>query len=461
MDFNDCIAHVITGREPSAVSVIRISGPGSFRVLKRVFSKKIDYGNIKRREIFYGRLTDENGETADEVLAAVMPAPRTFTGEDTVEIGCHGGVRTTGDCLALVLNNGARAAEPGEFTKRAFLNGRMDLSQAEAVADLVAAKTAYAKNLSLKQLSGALKTKIGGLREGMLNLLAHIEAGIDFPEDALETLTAADVVTRARAALAEVEALIQTAGYGQVAINGVTAVIAGKPNVGKSSLYNAILGAERAIVTDMPGTTRDVLSEEADIGGLALKLADTAGVREISAAMGQAERIGIVKTGEQIAGCDAVLWVTDGSAPLDGSDKIVAARLKGKNVIPVVNKSDLPGVVSDADVMEMADTPQPPVRVSAKNGTGLNALYDRIKEMCLSGVPEDRNEIIYKERHLQSLIKTKDALANCLSAAESGLSEEFLAIDLTAAYAALGEITGETAGEDVIDRIFSEFCLGK
>jgi len=406
-------------------------------------------------------LTDKNGETVDEVLAAVMPGPRTYTGEDTAEISCHGGVKTTGDCLELVLRNGARAAAPGEFTKRAFLNGRMDLSQAEAVADLVAAKTAYAKNISLRQLSGALKIKISGMREKLLGLLAHIEAGIDFPEDALETAVYADVVRRAGAVLAEAEALIQTAGYGKIASNGVTAVIAGKPNVGKSSLYNAILGAEYAIVTNTPGTTRDVLSEEADIGGLALKLADTAGVRELSAAMGEAERIGILKTGEQIEDCDLVLWVTDGSAPLDMHDKVAAAKLKGKNIIPVINKSDMPNVVSDADVLEMADTQYPPVRVSAKNGTGLNDLYDRIRETFLLGVPEERYEIIYKERHLQSLAKVKDALVNCLAAADNGLSEEFLAIDLAAAYAALGEITGETAGEDVIEKIFSEFCLGK
>jgi len=457
MDYNDTIAAVITGAGPSAVSIIRISGPRAFLVLEKIFKSGIDYNNVASHTVHYGHIINEAGETADEVLVSVMKAPRTYTAEDVAEINCHGGTKTTENCLRLAYKNGARPAEPGEFTKRAFLNGRIDLSQAEAVSDLIYSKTEQAKNASLRQLSGSLKNAVGEIREEILKTLAHIEASIDFPEDGLDTADRGSIENTLLKISGRIDGLLCGADYGRAAVYGIETVIAGKPNVGKSSLFNAICMEDRAIVTDIPGTTRDILNESVDIGGLYLNIADTAGIREHA---GYIERLGSEKAKERMDRAELVLWVTDSSRPVDGEDISVAEMIRGVRVINVINKSDLP-LAADINYITQL-TGGASVRVSAKKREGFGTLFDEIKKMFVNEkISGGREPAVYKERHIHCLNRAKEAADNVIRALKEGYGEDFLSIDLRECYLVLGEITGETTSDDIIDKIFSEFCLGK
>jgi tRNA modification GTPase len=369
-----------------------------------------------------------------------------------VEIGCHGGIRAVNAVLQLLIKNGARQAQPGEFTQRAFLNGRIDMTQAEAVIDVINAKTQAGKNAAMQRLEGRLSRKIKALREKILLMIAHIETSIDYPEHDDETMTYNTIENGVVEVEKEIENLISTAESGKIFREGIKTVILGRPNVGKSSLLNTLLEEDRAIVTDIPGTTRDVLEEMINVKGIPLNLVDTAGIRETEDTI---EKIGVEKSLKLADNADLVLLMLNGSQELNAEDRELIERTKDKNVIVIINKSDL-GLKVDASDFKNS------VVMSVKNEDGIDSLYEQISDMFMSGTINSDNEVlISNERNKSSLIKAQNYLENVLSTVRHRLPEDFISMDLTEAYAALGEVTGESLEEDIIDKIFSEFCLGK
>ncbi len=403
-------------------------------------------------------LSRESGAVLDEALVVLMRAPRSYTGEDTLEIHCHGSPAVLRAVLEEVLKAGARLAEPGEFTRRAFLNGRMDLSQAEAVADLVGARAAKARKVALAQLKGGLTKKVKEIRAALEEQLAMLEAAVDFPEENIETEPPSETAGKIDAVAGEIARLL--AGYeeGRLYREGVRVVIAGRPNVGKSSLLNRLLGEERAIVTPIPGTTRDFIEEEIQVGGVAVRLADTAGIREAEDVI---EEEGISRVWERVARADVVVFLLDGSDGLSSDDIRILEGLKGKKVIVAVNKSDLPQRLGRADV-ERALSGSRPLRISAKFGSGIEELKKLILETVLGGEEmECREEVLCNVRHKEAFERAAEFLAQAGESLASGLSPEFVAQDIRDALRCLGEITGETTSEDILDRIFASFCVGK
>ena len=403
-------------------------------------------------------LSRESGAVLDEALVVLMRAPRSYTGEDTLEIHCHGSPAVLRAVLEEVLKTGARLAEPGEFTHRAFLNGRMDLSQAEAVADLVGARAAKAREVALAQLKGGLAKKVKEIRAALEEQLAMLEAAVDFPEENIETEPPSETAGKIDAVVGEIARLL--AGYeeGRLYREGVRVVIAGRPNVGKSSLLNRLLGEERAIVTPIPGTTRDFIEEEIQVGGVAVRLADTAGIREAEDAI---EEEGISRVWERVARADVVVFLLDGSDGLSAGDLRILEGLKEKKVIVAVNKSDLPQRLGRADVEGALSGPRP-LRISAKFGSGIEELKKMILETVLGGEEmECREELLCNARHKDAFERTAEFLAQAGESLASGLSPEFVAQDIRDALRSLGEITGETTSEDILDRIFASFCVGK
>jgi tRNA modification GTPase len=390
----------------------------------------------------------------DEALVAVMRAPRSYTAEDVVEIHCHGGpyvLQAIGEAL---LQRGARLAEPGEFTKRAFLNGRLDLAQAEAVLDTISSKTAGSLRLAQEQLRGGLSLEVNRLRETLIRLLAHVEAAIDFTEEDITFLQPDELATGLRDAMASIARLADTCREGRIFREGVTAAIVGRPNVGKSSLLNALLQTDRAIVTPIPGTTRDVLEEVLNIRGVPVRLLDTAGVRTTHDPV---EQEGVKRSHAAMERAELLLILLDGSAPLEEADRTLLAAHPGKLRLIVVNKSDLP------ERLELgAAAASPQVRISAKTGSGLDALRDAIRGLLLRRDFEPGDSVVVTRlRHQASLLKAKEGLGKALESVEGGLAGEFVAMDLRAAIEALGEITGAVTTEDILERIFRDFCIGK
>jgi len=456
----DVIAAIATAAG-GGIGIVRISGNGAAGIIKKIFAANKKIKKFEARKLYYGDIVDPfDGRTVDEALVSFMYAPNSYTAEDTVEINCHGGAAPLKKILELVLQNGARLAEPGEFTKRAFLNGRIDLSQAEAVADIISAKTEAQAKYAAVQLEGGLSDIVNEFKEIILNCLARIEAAIDYPEheDELGPASPEIIASELENLIGQAVKLVKSAEAGKIIRDGINAVIAGKPNVGKSSLLNALLKEDRAIVTDMPGTTRDALTESVNLSGVPLNLTDTAGIRETTDII---EKIGVERSEKTVGAAELIFLVLDGSEPLDAQDFSLIDKIKDKKAIIIINKSDLPNVIT-RETPEIASLDKPAVMLSAKSRGGISELTDEIKKSVYSGGFDAENRgVLSNIRHIDALNGALEHLRLAKETAEAGFAVDFISIDLTAAYERLAEITGDNAGADLIDKIFSEFCLGK
>lgn len=455
----DTIAAVATAMTASGIGIIRISGPQSREIVGKIYRSKggkTRIENVLSHTIQYGFICDED-EVIDEVLVMIMDAPRSYTGENTVEIDCHGGVLAMKRVLETVIKYGARPAEPGEFTKRAFLNGRIDLSQAEAVIDVINAKNEYALKSSISQLRGNIQRVIKEIRQGIIYQIAYIESALDDPEH-ISIDGYGDTLKGEISLLKEkLESLLNTVREGKLMKEGIKTVIVGKPNAGKSSLLNLLVGEERAIVTDIAGTTRDILEETIVLHGISLRMIDTAGIRDTDDVV---EKIGVKKAVENAKDADLILYVVDSSVPLDENDREIIELLKDKKSIVILNKMDLKQQVTEGELKEK--TSHPVVAVSAKEEEGIELLEAQIKDMFFEGNLSFNNEIyITNMRHKAALEEAKRSLEMVENSIEMQMPEDFFSIDLMNAYEVLGSIIGESVGEDLVNEIFSKFCTGK
>jgi len=467
----DTIAAIATAVSEAGLGVIRISGSRAVEVGDRVFrnavgrriladaeSHRVIYGYVVDDDTCVSSDSDPNGwkeHILDEVMATVLRAPRSFTAEDTVEISCHGGVLVLQEILETVCRNGARLAEPGEFTKRAFLNGRIDLSRAEAVMDVIGAQNEYALKASVGQLQGKLYDKVKELRDAILYEMAFIESALDDPEHFDLTGYPEKLAGKLSELKGKIERLGATFHNGKLIKEGISTVIVGKPNAGKSSLLNMLVGEERAIVTDIAGTTRDALQEAIRLGGISLNLVDTAGIRDTSDVV---EKIGVYRAKKYVADADLILYVVDGSIPLDENDAEIMELIRGKKVIVLLNKSDLGTVVEE----KMLGRDYRVVRTSATLETGLSELEQAVRELVFAGsLVENHELVITNVRHSEALREAAESLGLVLQSIEAGMPEDFYTIDLMNAYTSLGAIIGEEVGDDLVEEIFSKFCIGK
>ena len=455
----DTIAAVATAMTASGIGIIRISGPQSREIVGKIYRSKggkTRIENVLSHTIQYGFICDED-EVIDEVLVMIMDAPRSYTGENTVEIDCHGGVLAMKRVLETVIKYGARPAEPGEFTKCAFLNGRIDLSQAEAVIDVINAKNEYALKSSISQLRGNIQRVIKEIRQGIIYQIAYIESALDDPEH-ISIDGYGDTLKGEISLLKEkLESLLNTVREGKLMKEGIKTVIVGKPNAGKSSLLNLLVGEERAIVTDIAGTTRDILEETIVLHGISLRMIDTAGIRDTDDVV---EKIGVKKAVENAKDADLILYVVDSSVPLDENDREIIELLKDKKAIVILNKMDLKQQVTEGELKEK--TSHPVVAVSAKEEEGIELLEAQIKDMFFEGNLSFNDEIyITNMRHKAALEEAKRSLEMVENSIEMQMPEDFFSIDLMNAYEVLGSIIGESVGEDLVNEIFSKFCTGK
>lgn len=455
----DTIAAVATSLGEGGISIIRVSGDKALPIVSSIFKGKNSRSleDIKPYTMRYGYIIDKkNDERLDEVLVSFMKGPKSFTAEDCVEINCHGGVLSTNRVLEEVVMAGARLAEPGEFTKRAFLNGRIDLSQAEAVIDIIRAKTELSMKSALAQSEGRISKEIKVLRNRLLGVIAHIEATVDFPEDDLEEITSDKVSEDLKDIIDNINSMINTANEGRILREGLNVVIVGKPNVGKSSLLNALLMEKRAIVTEVPGTTRDVIEEYINIDGIPVKIIDTAGIRDTEDIV---EKIGVEKSKEKIEQSDLIILMLDLSRNIDDEDREIIQFIKDKKYIVLLNKSDLNNVLNVSLLHELNKDYILPL--SAKTGEGLDKLKDIIKDMFFTGEVKATEVMVTNGRHKEALIRANERCTAALDTLNSKLSIDLASIDVRSAWSHLGEVTGETLEEDIIDKIFSEFCIGK
>lgn len=453
----DTIAAVATAMASSGIGIIRISGNEAVDITDQIFRAKSKrmLKDCASHTIHYGYIIDEN-EIVDEVLVMLMKAPNSYTREDTVEIDCHGGVLVMQKILETVVRHGARPAEPGEFTKRAFLNGRIDLTQAESVIDIINSKNNFALKSSVSQLRGAVLNIIRKLREKLIHETAYIESAVDDPEHYSLDGYADHLYEVTEELKNEIQHLLDTADQGKVLREGIHTVIVGKPNVGKSSLLNMLVGSDRAIVTDVAGTTRDVLEEQVNLNGISLNIIDTAGIRETDDLV---EQIGVDKAKEYLESADLVLYVIDSSEILSEEDQKIAQMLYGKNVIVLMNKSDLDQKVEREDIAHLSEHV---ILISAKEGDGIEELTDMIRTMFLHGHISFNDEVIITNiRHKNALAQALDSLKLVEESIQNQLPEDFYSIDLMNAYEALGSIIGESVEDDLAKEIFSKFCMGK
>ena len=453
----ETIAAISTGMTNSGIGIVRISGPDALDIADRVYRGKANIKNADSHTIHYGHISDGQ-ETVDEVLVMVMKAPRTFTGEDTVEINCHGGVYVMKRVLETILKNGARAAEPGEFTKRAFLNGRIDLSQAEAVIDVINSENEYALQSSVSQLKGNIKYKINNIRNKIIYNTAFIESALDDPEHYSLDGYSDQLLAISEEIISELQELIRSSDNGRVMKEGINTVIVGKPNAGKSSLLNVLSGYERAIVTDIEGTTRDILEEQIRLGDLSLNVIDTAGIRRTEDAV---EKIGVDRAREYAEKADLIIYVADASRELDENDEQILDMIRNKKTVILLNKSDLDPVITAEMIKEKAGD-IPIISASAKEEQGIQELEETVEKMFLKGTISFNDQIyITNARQKNALVSASESMKKVVESIGAGMPEDFFSIDLMDAYETLGSITGESAGEDLVNEIFSKFCMGK
>ncbi|ANB60971.1 tRNA uridine-5-carboxymethylaminomethyl(34) synthesis GTPase MnmE [Anoxybacteroides amylolyticum] len=461
MEF-DTIAAISTPMGEGAIAIVRLSGKEAISIADRIFrgvgGKRLK--DVPSHTIHYGHIIDPtNDQTIEEVMVSVMKAPKTFTREDVVEINCHGGLVSVNQVLQLVLTHGARLAEPGEFTKRAFLNGRIDLSQAEAVIDLIRAKTDRAMHVALSQMEGRLSKMIRHLRQTILETLAHVEVNIDYPEyDDVEEMTHQLLLEKATYVREQIERLLQTAQQGKILREGLATAIIGRPNVGKSSLLNNLVHENKAIVTDIPGTTRDVIEEYVNVRGVPLKLIDTAGIRETEDIV---ERIGVERSKQVVKAADLILLVLNYNEPLTEEDEQLFATVEGKETIVIVNKTDLPQKIEMERVQGLA-AGRPVITTSLLEEKGIDELEEAIARLFFTrGVEAGDLTYVSNSRHIALLHQAKQAIEEAITAIEAFVPIDIVQIDLTRAWELLGEIIGDTVHESLIDQLFSQFCLGK
>ncbi|MCR2822661.1 tRNA uridine-5-carboxymethylaminomethyl(34) synthesis GTPase MnmE [Lederbergia panacisoli] len=461
MEF-DTIAAISTPMGEGAIAIVRLSGDEAVAIADQLFRSPTgkNLKEVETHTIHYGKIVDpKSEETAEEVMVSLMRAPRTFTREDVVEINCHGGIVSVNRVLQLALNAGARLAEPGEFTKRAFLNGRIDLSQAEAVMDLIRAKTDRAMNVALGQMEGRLSKLISKLRQEILEVVAHVEVNIDYPEyDDVEEMTHRILVEKATYIKGELEKLLQTSQQGKILREGLSTVIIGRPNVGKSSLLNSLVQENKAIVTDIPGTTRDVIEEYVNVRGVPLRLVDTAGIRETEDIV---ERIGVERSREVLKKADLILLVLNSADEFTEEDKQLFAATEGMDVIVIVNKTDLPRKVDMEEVRLVARHHQI-VTTSLLEEEGIDDLERAISDMFFKGQIEAGDmTYVSNSRHIALLHQALQAIDDVLNGIDFGTPIDIIQIDLTRTWELLGEIIGDTVQESLINQLFSQFCLGK
>ncbi|MCC0566727.1 tRNA uridine-5-carboxymethylaminomethyl(34) synthesis GTPase MnmE [Brevibacillus borstelensis] len=455
----DTIAAVATPMGEGGVAIIRVSGPEAIEVVDKIYRGKKTLSTVDSHTINYGHLRNpQTGDLVEEVLVSVMRAPRTFTREDVVEVNCHGGIVSVERVLELILENGARLAEPGEFTKRAFLNGRVDLSQAEAVIDLIRAKTDRAMKVALNQVEGKLSRLIRSLRQNLIEAMAHIEVTLDYPEHDVEDVTQKLLRDKCLEVKAEIGRLLQTARQGKILREGLSTAIIGRPNVGKSSLLNSLVQEEKAIVTDVAGTTRDVIEEFVNVRGVPLRLIDTAGIRETEDIV---EKIGVEKSRQLLQKADLVLLVLNYNEQLTEDDYRIFEAAKGFEVILIINKFDLPQRI-DLEEVKRHFPNQPLIMTSAKEETGIDLLEKAIADLFFSGrVQQDDLTYVSNARHIQLLRQAEQAIDDAVNGIEDRMPVDMVQIDIKKAWELLGEVIGESVREDLIDQIFSQFCLGK
>ncbi|MCM0759400.1 MULTISPECIES: tRNA uridine-5-carboxymethylaminomethyl(34) synthesis GTPase MnmE [Sporomusa] len=461
MTGDDTISAIATAIGEGGIGIIRISGSKAMAIAGKLFisksGKTVD--SLLSHQVMYGHIIDPaSGETVDEAILLIMRAPRSYTCEDVVEIHCHGGPVPLKRILDLTLVQGARLADPGEFTKRAFLNGRLDLAQAEAVIDIIRSKTDASLKVAVGNLSGQLSEQVRALRHAVLRMIAQLEAAIDFPEEDIEEATAADVAQLIAEAKSRLTTLLATAQTGRILREGLATVIIGKPNVGKSSLLNALLREKRAIVTDIPGTTRDIIEEYVNIGGIPLKIIDTAGIRDTADVV---EKIGVERAKALVEQADLILLLLDSSAPLSPEDRAVLELLPGKQAIVLINKSDLPARLETEEV-EKYTGGRLVLKISVAREEGLAALEQAIVDMVYGGqVSPGEAAFVNNVRHSAALRAALERLNDAEATIEAGMPSDCIVVDLRAAWEKLGEVTGDTVGEDIIDQIFTQFCIGK
>jgi len=454
------IAAIATAPGEAGIGIVRISGEKSLYILGRIFKPKrnIDIDKIPSRTVVYGHAIDSKGKILDEVLVIIMRKPYSYTTEDVVEVHCHGGIVPVRRIMEEVLKNGAEVAEPGEFTKRAFLNGRIDLAQAEAVIDVITSKTETGLNAALNQLEGELSKAIKAIMELLISMLAHIEASIDFPEHDVEDVTLGNIKGMLLDARSKAASLIESFDEGKIVRDGLRTAIIGRPNVGKSSLLNVLLKENRAIVTEVPGTTRDIIEEYLNIGGVLIRLIDTAGIRETEDIV---ERIGVERTKEAINSSDLVILVLDASSPLLREDEEIIELVRDKRVIAVLNKVDL-GTRADVDRIIALFGQENVLSMSVKERLGIDKLEERIKALVFHGkLSISKNNMVTSIRHKNLLDRALENIDRALASIEEDIPVDLISVDIREAWSNLGSITGDTVEEDIMNEIFSKFCIGK
>lgn len=457
----DTIAAVATAYGEGGIGIIRLSGEEAKAILDKIFvPKQVQYReSIVNKRLYYGHIVDPaSGQAVDEVLAVYMKAPATYTAEDVVEIYCHGSIVALRKTLTLALQNGARIADKGEFTKRAFLNGRLDLSQAEAVVDIVRAKTDKTFDVALSQMEGALSERVKEIRRALTDLLVDITVNLDYPDEDIEIITYMRLSESTSQIGDMIEKLLSTAGTGRIIREGLNVAIIGKPNVGKSSLMNALLREARAIVTEIPGTTRDTIEEVISIRDIPVKLTDTAGIRDTE---DQIERIGIEKSKESFNRADLIIFITDGSSPLSKEDRRIMSKLEGRKVIVLINKTDL-GLKAEEGEIKICLPHAKVIRASIKNNIGIGELEREIENMVYGGqVKQEESLLVTNVRHAELLKQARTAIGDAHAMSENSEALDFIEVDVRRCWELLGEIIGESVTEDIIDQVFARFCLGK